>query len=637
MAQKIALLVGNDDYEDTKLRDLAVPLPDVRALQTVLERTDISAFDRVDTMINPPLSDVQRAVAALFAKRNRDDLVLLYFSGHGVRDAAGHLYLALRETEFDLLPGTSVSSTFLKEVMDKSRSRRQILILDCCHSGAFGRGAKSATGAVAVTEATFEVQGYGRAVLTSSGETQLSFEGDQIIGDTNRSLFTHYLVEGLESGKAAPEGEETITVEQLYQYTHDHVVTQNPNQKPAFWIDRGQGALVFARNSNPVIKAKELSASLLDDLNSENTRTRSGAVIELARLLSGNDHGFRLAAENALRERIEIERDRYIFDEIENALNTAEMSATETEPIGPEEFSGVPQTSPTIAAKKLDSTLDELDVRETRKPRRRPANKPTPSKVTEAPSEAALTELNHGAIPRAPYVRWWLAPSDFVTFLAKRPQSTFRWVSAMLIGFSPFIVLGYSWSVPNFTWDIMYIFLSDAEASWTYIAICVFHLMIAGFGLGVAQCFIYRRTLYLGWRWMMVSTLCWALGGLIGGYVAIRIIGIDWPGPLFNSDIVYAPSIIGIVAAMLSAVAQRRLLRLRLVVTKLWYWSHIWPWLLTWAVTFFLNALISTGLMGLRIDSFDLIVFGFVFGGFIWILSIGAFVQIAIERKFFRM
>ena len=92
--------------------------------------------------------------------------------------------------------------------MNGSRSRRQVIVLDCCYSGAFARGAKDGAGdgigRPAVTEQTFDPQGYGRVALLSSTATQISWEGERIIGSTDRSLFTHFLVEGLTTGAAAP-------------------------------------------------------------------------------------------------------------------------------------------------------------------------------------------------------------------------------------------------------------------------------------------------------------------------------------------------------------------------------------------------------------------------------------------------
>ena len=93
-------------------------------------------------------------------------------------DRSGNLYLALEHTEYNNLPGTALRASIIKEAMNRSLSRRQILILDCCHSGAISRGTKSAIGNQAVTEGTFEVRGYGREILTSSSSTQLSWKGN---------------------------------------------------------------------------------------------------------------------------------------------------------------------------------------------------------------------------------------------------------------------------------------------------------------------------------------------------------------------------------------------------------------------------------------------------------------------------
>ncbi len=183
MAKKLALLIGNDSYRDQRLTALAVPAKDVRDLEAVLNRSDISAFDEVKSLLNPSLEGAMRDIAGLFANRHRDDLVLLYFSGHGLLDASGSLYLALHNTELALPHGTALRASFIKEVMNDSKSRRQVLILDCCHSGAFARGTKG-LGQAAVTEATFEVRGYGRETLTSSAATQLSWEGNKVSGAT---------------------------------------------------------------------------------------------------------------------------------------------------------------------------------------------------------------------------------------------------------------------------------------------------------------------------------------------------------------------------------------------------------------------------------------------------------------------
>ena len=282
--KKLALLVGNDRYRDAKLTRLAVPKADVRALEGVLKRRELCGFDDVTVLLNPPLAVAMMAIGHLFQGRRRDDLVLFYFSGHGLLDSSGDLYLAFPQSQYDAPLGTTLSASFVKEAMNKSGSRRQVLILDCCYSGAFDRGTKGA-GAPAVTESTFEVRGYGREILTSSAATQLAWEGQELIGETDRSLFTHFLVEGLETGAAAPQESETITVEQLYHYAHDRVIAITPAMTPQRWADRLQGSLAIARNPRWRMEPKPLPEPLLKALIDEAPFVREGAVRELGRLL----------------------------------------------------------------------------------------------------------------------------------------------------------------------------------------------------------------------------------------------------------------------------------------------------------------------------------------------------------------
>ena len=292
---KFALLIGTDVYDDPHLAPLAAPLADVYALQSVLKRPDVGRFDDVKVLQNAPLASALRQIGTLFANKARNDLVLLYFSGHGVIDREGHLFLALNETRYDLLLGTAIPASFVKEVMDKSSSRRQVLILDCCHSGAFERGRKGTQ--VAVTEATFEVNGYGREVLTSSSATQYAFDGNEIHGEAANSLFTRFLIEGLRTGEAAP-GSQGITVEQLYHYVHDRVVRATPGMTPQRWADRQQGTLVIAKNPNPW--AKELLPELNELLTDDNPLIREGAIRVLGTWLVSDDRGKQEAARRKL-------------------------------------------------------------------------------------------------------------------------------------------------------------------------------------------------------------------------------------------------------------------------------------------------------------------------------------------------
>jgi hypothetical protein len=251
MGRKLALIIGNTEYRDKSLPRLNAPAADIHDLHGLLKAKQIGGFDDVQVLPNRTFSKVYPTIASFFANKSPDDLLLFYFSGHGVVDEQGLLYLALKDTRHNLLSGTAISSGFLKAEMDHSRSKRQVVILDCCCSGAFARGTKAIVEAKAITDATFEGQGHGRVVLTATDTIQAAWEGDQVIKTVETSLFTHYLIEGLKTGAADVNGDGRVTPDELYDYVFGKVVDATPNQKPRKIVYDQQGEIIIARNPHP--------------------------------------------------------------------------------------------------------------------------------------------------------------------------------------------------------------------------------------------------------------------------------------------------------------------------------------------------------------------------------------------------
>ncbi|MEM6448478.1 MAG: caspase family protein, partial [Cyanobacteria bacterium P01_D01_bin.123] len=190
---KLALLIGVSEYE-SGFNALPAAVRDVEALQRVLLDPEIGAFDEVKPLFNPNRQTMEDEIDALFSRCSKEDLVLVFFSGHGVKDSRGQLHFATKITQKDakgnLRRPTAVSARFVRETMTSSRCRRQVVILDCCYSGAFdpalqGKDDRS-------VDLLSELGAEGRVVLTSSSSTELSFEQQ----DADLSIYTRYLVEG---------------------------------------------------------------------------------------------------------------------------------------------------------------------------------------------------------------------------------------------------------------------------------------------------------------------------------------------------------------------------------------------------------------------------------------------------------
>lgn len=229
---KVALLVGVSNYEPG-LPPLPSAIKDVATLQQVLQHPEIGSFDQVRVLEDPERHVMEEAIDQLFSDRDRDDLVLFFFSGHGIVDEMGRLFLAARNTSKTprgaLTRTTAVSANTVHDLMDNSASRRRVVILDCCFSGAFAKDMKAKDdGSVDILT---QLGGEGRAILTSSNSIQYSFEDEQ----AQLSVYTRYLVEGLK-GAADQNNDGFVSVGELHKYTSTMVRQNHSAMKPESYI-----------------------------------------------------------------------------------------------------------------------------------------------------------------------------------------------------------------------------------------------------------------------------------------------------------------------------------------------------------------------------------------------------------------
>ena len=144
--------------------------------------------------------------------------------------------------------------------------------------------------------------GYGRVILTASDSTQFAWEGNQVIGDTANSLFTHFLVEGLK-GEADLDGDGRITVDELYDYAYERVRFVTPKQTPSKFSSKQQGEIIlrqFTRVED--IKQAPLTNELIDEIEDTRPYVREAAVQKLEKILKGRNIGLARSAREALEK-----------------------------------------------------------------------------------------------------------------------------------------------------------------------------------------------------------------------------------------------------------------------------------------------------------------------------------------------
>jgi uncharacterized caspase-like protein len=297
---RVALVVATTRYEDPELRQLRAPAHDAEDLAEVLGDPGIGAF-AVTRVIDQDERRVRREIDVFLSSRSTGDLLVVYLSCHGVLDRRNRLYFAAVDTLKTQLGSTGIPSAWLLDELEECRARRQVLILDCCFSGAFAHGGKGDEDLD--LERRLTGQGRGRVVLTASRAGEYSFEGQALPGAVSAgSVFTTGLVKGLRTGAADVGGDGYVSVDEAFDYAYGYVRSSGASQTPQRWLYGGEGAIVLARSpAGIVITPAPLPEALAASLDSPYPAVRIGAVNALGEWLSG-DPARALTAEQKLQQ-----------------------------------------------------------------------------------------------------------------------------------------------------------------------------------------------------------------------------------------------------------------------------------------------------------------------------------------------
>ena len=505
---KYALIIGNNKYDDPKLAQLKTPAADSQALAKILGDKTVGSFDEVTPLINQTETRVRRAISAFLTNKKPDDLILLYFSGHGVLDDRGRLYLALRDTQFNLLKATSIPSSFLADEMDSCRSKRQILILDCCHSGAFARGTKG-PGQKAITETTFEGSGFGRVVLTASDSTQYALEGDQVIKQTELSLFTHFLLDGLKTGEADMNNDGHVALDEWYDYTYAKVISETPRQVPHKWSYNQQGDLIIARN--PFVKKKvvELPHELVQALDSSFVGIRESAVNELGKYLNSRDPEMVTLAISSLKKMRE-DDSRRISSLAEKLLSEFEQARTPGVPSKATAPIAIPEIEPETINMAADRPVSSLQM----KPETAPLS-PTGTQLSKPKFEKIDIPVDRPSL------------SQDLVF-----DSLFwlKWSGTALLGVI-FLIILYNYSFNNLNWFFAVPFcivtgLASLAQWWGFRNRLESWWIVANVATGAVLGGMYY-SFYISDSWSGYDTFWyfsvpWIIGNVILGFILLR-------------------------------------------------------------------------------------------------------------------
>jgi len=242
--RRLAILVGSGKYPDEeKLQDLRCPARDVDGLAEVLQSPKHGAFSETVVVKDRPHHEVLLKINRLLKSADKNDFVVIYYSGHGKLDAANRLHLCTTNTVIDALEATSVPVQSIKNYIDIAPPRQVSLVLDCCFSGAVG----DVFARSGVDDQLQQMSGgRGTYIMSASTAVQVAIEKEE----DEHSIFTKRLIEGISTGKADVDSDGLITMDELYKYVHDNVLDDG-FQEPMKWSINVRGDLIIARTAKP--------------------------------------------------------------------------------------------------------------------------------------------------------------------------------------------------------------------------------------------------------------------------------------------------------------------------------------------------------------------------------------------------
>ncbi|MEG4497746.1 pentapeptide repeat-containing protein [Microcoleus sp. F10-C6] len=239
-----ALVVGINTYQSDRLANLPAPSEDAEAIAQLLERYGDFKVTRLpavkDNQNKTPcvgkttkvtLEKLEKAIVQLFKPESQQypDTALLYFSGHGLRKNRGieEGFLATSDVNPDL-GNWGLSLRWLRQLLQASRVRQQIIWLDCCYSGEI----------LTIAEADPGERGIGRDRCFIAASR--AFEEAFVNIGSNHSVLTEDLLKGL-----LPNQEECIN-----NYTLVDFLTQNRQAFPQRPIFANSGEAIVLTRGN---------------------------------------------------------------------------------------------------------------------------------------------------------------------------------------------------------------------------------------------------------------------------------------------------------------------------------------------------------------------------------------------------
>lgn len=168
--------------------------------------------------------NIKNAMTELFMNAGPDDLVLMYYSGHGLKDC----FLPI---DFDRY-NNKLFHEEINEILKQSPAKYKLCIADACHSGGLAMKGGNPTDefsdeqVISTYYNNLAQSNAGTALILSSKLEEISLESSGL----RQGVFSHFLIRGLE-GEADRNIDKIVTVTELFDFISTNVKSYTANRQ----------------------------------------------------------------------------------------------------------------------------------------------------------------------------------------------------------------------------------------------------------------------------------------------------------------------------------------------------------------------------------------------------------------------
>lgn len=252
-------VIASEKFKNSDF-DLAYAVKDASDIANTMSNSKSFNKIQIKKLFNQSFSpDSVKQLKQFFSKAGINDVVMVFFAGHGYLDEELSYYFPSYYTDFTDPKINAVAYKEFEKLFQEMKPIRKLMFIDACFSGEVdedifieengeekknkdGRDIRLAgktfaqTTAMEMAKVVFSDlrQNSGATIISSAGGTEAAYEGEK----WNNGLFTHCVLEGLKNYKADFNHDKKITLSELQKFVAEEVNTlSGGKQTPTYRME----------------------------------------------------------------------------------------------------------------------------------------------------------------------------------------------------------------------------------------------------------------------------------------------------------------------------------------------------------------------------------------------------------------